>query len=220
MQLHWLLLVVVNLCWIIRSLSRAIPGHILRFDLKFLFVCLPVTADLPLFLCEVRARGHLFTDKVMEFCRWLMHLTLASHADVIAQDLGCRHVFRLHRGGHIRCPNVRDDVGALLNLNLLIDLCLPRFHVIGVIYGLDIVDRMELRLLNVLVHEALHRRFVSARQSLVLTLMVRYSQIVFFRATDRCVELGLSYFTHHQRRNFSMPILTVCVLCHHKILVL
>jgi len=67
-----------------------------------------------------------------------MHLALATHAYMVAQDLSCRHVLRLHGGGHIRRPNViRNDMGALLNLYLLVNFRLPRLVLIIVVLGVD-----------------------------------------------------------------------------------
>ena len=86
-----------------------------------------------------------------------MHLTLASDADVIAQDLSRRHVLRLHGSCQIVRPYVLHNMAALLNLDLLIDLCLARFHLICVVYGhYALLALLKLRLLNILVHEALH----------------------------------------------------------------
>ena len=62
MLLHGLLLIVVNLGRIILHLM-AMTSHILRFNLEFLFICLPVGgSDLPMFLSKVGSSRHLLTN--------------------------------------------------------------------------------------------------------------------------------------------------------------
>ena len=83
-NLNRLLLEVVNLGRILLELIR-LTRHILRFNLESLFVSLPVVrSDLAMILCQVGARRHLLPDQVLKFFCWLVHLALASNADMVA----------------------------------------------------------------------------------------------------------------------------------------
>lgn len=84
-----------------------------------------------------------------------MHLALPTDAHMIAEERACRHVICLHGGSHMRLSNVRYDVLTLLNLHLLIDPCLARFHFVRVVID-STICLAEISLANILMSKTLY----------------------------------------------------------------